>query len=72
MPRGPLFREEDKFSQRPYTIPDIAAPNSASNLASDMADKEVSKKGGQHDALWNRMNAAMRLSCQQIRPQKKR
>lgn len=72
MPRGPLFREEDKFSQRPHLNQDIPGPNLSPNLDPNIAEKEVTKKGGQHDALWNRMNAAMRLSCQQVRPQKKR
>lgn len=60
MPRSPLFREEDKSLQ---SHPPVEGPTSHQVTA-----KQVAKKGGKHDAIWNRMNAAMRLSCQPSKP----
>ncbi|MBB5202162.1 hypothetical protein HNR39_004026 [Glaciimonas immobilis] len=61
MTRGPLFREEDRIGQR------LRINQKAPLLATG----EVSDKPGKSDALWTRMNIAMRLSCQQIKPTSK-
>lgn len=56
MPRSPLFREENKTLQSHHPIEGATSPQ--------VTVKQVTKKGGKNDAIWNRMNAAMRLSCQ--------
>lgn len=60
MTRNPLFREEDKMHQR-LRSPAVAAAPQAAN-------KTTHQKASPSDALWNRMNTAMRLSCQQSKP----
>ena len=60
MPRSPLFREEDKTLQSKHSIEGLTSPQ--------VTVKQATQKGGKHDAIWNRMNAAMRLSCQPSKP----
>ena len=60
MPRSPLFREEDKTLQSQHSTEGLTSPQ--------LAVKQIAKKGGKHDAIWSRMNAAMRLSCQPSKP----
>jgi len=61
MVRHPLFRDEENTSQAAqiaHTLHTFVPLHAAS-------DEEMHPKASPDDALWNRMNLAMRLSCQQ-------
>jgi hypothetical protein len=62
MARHPLFRDECKTNQPAQTA--IPAPAAS--------DEEMHQKACAGNALWNRMNLAMRLSFQRSKPTIKR
>jgi hypothetical protein len=64
MVRHPLFRDEDS-TNRPVRLAQTAIPHANS-------DEEMRQKAVSSNALWTRMNLAMRLSCQQSKPPIKR
>jgi len=64
MPRHPLFRDDGNTSQ-----PERLAQTSIAPAASD---EEMHQKASASNALWSRMNLALRLSCQQSKPPIKR
>ena len=63
MVRHPLFRDEDNANQAARPTQRFIPPHT---------DDQMHQKASPDDALWNRMNLAMRLSCQQPRLPTKR
>ena len=61
MVRHPLFRDEENSSHVARFAQTSIPPHAAS-------DEEMHQKTSSDDALWTRMNLAMRLSCQQSKP----
>jgi len=61
MPRQPLFRDEENAISPGEGAIQPAAKNA-----------ELRPKASLDNALWNRMNLAMRLSCQRSKPLLKR
>jgi hypothetical protein len=65
MARHPLFRDEENANQ-PSRLAQTGIPPHAASGA------EKHQKASPDDALWNRMNLAMRFSCQPSKPPIKR